>query len=78
MYGNSNSQGKCVLLGMPFMHELVQYFQRLYTCRNEDIIYTSLKVYVLPTLRLIFVQVVLNTVVYQMLIVYTNVLVNSK
>ena len=60
------------------MHELVQYFQRLYTCRNEDIIYTSLKVYVLPTLRLIFVQAVLNTVVYQMLIVYTNVLVNSK
>ena len=64
--------GKCVLLGIPFMHKLVQYFQRLYTCRN-----TSLKVYVLPTLKLIFVQAVLNTVVYQMLIVYTNVLVNS-
>ena len=37
----------------------------------------SLKVYILPTLKLIFVQAVLNTVVYQMLIVYTNVLVNS-
>ena len=33
--------------------------------------------YILPTLKLIFVQAVLNTVVYQMLIVYTNVLVNS-
>ena len=40
-------------------------------------IYMSLKVYILPTLKLIFVQAVLNTVVYQMLIVYTNVLVNS-
>ena len=77
MYDNSHSQGTCVLLEIPFMHKLVQYFQRLYTCRNEDIIYTSLKVYALPTLKLIFVQAVLNTVVYQMLIVYTNVLVNS-
>ena len=34
--------------------------------------------YVLSTLKLIFVQAVLNTVVYQMLIVYTNVLVNSS
>ena len=31
--------------------------------------------YILPTLKLIFVQAVLNTVVYQILIVYTNVLV---
>ena len=37
----------------------------------------SLKVYILPTLKLIFVQVVLNTVVYHMLIVYTSVLVKS-
>ena len=37
----------------------------------------SLKVYILPTLKLIFVQAVLNTVVYQMFIVYANVLVNS-
>ena len=37
----------------------------------------SLKVYIFPTLKLIFVQAVLNTVVYQMLIAYTNVLVNS-
>ena len=35
----------------------------------------NLKVYILPTLKLIFVQAVLNTVLYQMLIVYTNVLV---
>ena len=37
----------------------------------------SLKVYILPTLKLIFVQAVLNTVVYQLLIVDINVLVNS-
>ena len=36
-----------------------------------------IRVYILPTLKLILVQAVLNTVVYQMLIVYTNVLVNS-
>ena len=38
-----------------------------------------IRVYILLTLKLIFVQEVLNTVtvVYQMLIVYTNVLVNS-
>ena len=34
-------------------------------------IYNELiKVYILPTLKLIFVQAALNTVVYQMLIVY--------
>ena len=37
----------------------------------------SFKVYILLTLKLIFGQAVLNTVVYQMFIVYTNVLVNS-
>ena len=37
----------------------------------------SLKVYTLPTLKMILVEAVLNTVIYQMLIVYTNVLVNS-
>ena len=36
MYGNSHSQGTCVLLEIPSMHKLVQYFQSLYTCRNED------------------------------------------
>ena len=41
-------------------------------------IYNELiRVYILPTLKLIFVQAVFNTVVYQMLIAYTNVLVNS-
>ena len=29
MYGSSHSQGKCVLLEIPSMHKLVQYFQRL-------------------------------------------------
>ena len=36
----------------------------------------SLKVYIFPTLKLIFLQAVLNIVVYKMLIV-TNVPVNS-
>ena len=36
----------------------------------------SLKVYILPTLKLIFSQAVLNIVIYQILIV-TNVPVNS-
>ena len=35
MYGNSHSQGTCVSLEIPSMHELLQYFQSLY--RNEDI-----------------------------------------
>ena len=35
MYGNSHSQGTCVLLEIPSMHKLVQYFRSLYTCRNE-------------------------------------------
>ena len=39
-------------------------------------IYMSLKVYLLPTLKMIFFQAVLNIVVYQMLIV-TNVPVIS-
>ena len=75
MYGNSHSQGTCVLLEIPSTHKLVQYFQSLHTCRNEDIM--SLKVYILPILKFIFVQAVLNIVVYQMLIVYADVLVNS-
>ena len=37
MYGNSHSLGTCVLLEIPSMHKLVQYFQSLYTGRNEDI-----------------------------------------
>ena len=37
MYDNSHSQGTCVLLEIPSTHKLVQYFQSLHTCRNEDI-----------------------------------------
>ena len=62
-----------VLLEIPSMHKLVQYFQTLH--RNEDI-YMNLKVYILPPLNLIFSQAMLNIVVYQMIIV-TNVPVNS-
>ena len=35
MYHNSHSEGTCVLLEIPSMHKLVQYFQTL--LRNEDI-----------------------------------------
>ena len=35
MYGNSHSEGTCVLLEIPSMHELVQYFQSQY--RNEHL-----------------------------------------
>ena len=28
MYGNSHSQGTCVLLEIPFIHKSLQYFQR--------------------------------------------------
>ena len=35
MYGNSHSEGTCVLLEIKSMHKLVQYFQSLYG--NEDI-----------------------------------------
>ena len=35
MYHNSHSEGTCVLLEIPSMHKLVQYFQTLH--RNEDI-----------------------------------------
>ena len=31
MYGSSHSQGTCVLLEIPSMHNLVQYFRSLYT-----------------------------------------------
>ena len=35
MYGNSHSEGTCILLEIKSMHKLVQYFQSLYG--NEDI-----------------------------------------
>ena len=35
MHHNSHSEGTCVLLEIPSMHKLVQYFQTLH--RNEDI-----------------------------------------
>ena len=50
MYGNSHSEGTCVLLEIPSMHKLVQFF-RVFTGMR---IYMSLKVYILPTLKLIF------------------------
>ena len=40
MYGNSHSEGTCVLLEIKSMHKLVQYFQCLLGMR----IYMSLKV----------------------------------
>ena len=59
------------------MHKLVQYFQSLYTCRNED-------TYELKSVHISNFEVDLcsSSVEYcsiskLMLIVYTNVLVNS-
>ena len=59
-------------------HPCINYYNifKVYICVGMRI-YMILKMYILPTLKLIFVLPVLNTVVYQMLIVYTNVLVNS-
>ena len=59
------------------MHKLVQYFESIYICRNEDIYEPNGVRIAIFNLKLIFVQAVLNTVVYQMLMVYTKVLVNS-
>ena len=36
MYGNSHSQGTCVLFEIPSMHKLVTHFQSLHKCRNEN------------------------------------------
>ena len=60
MYGNSHSEGTCVLLEIPSMYKLVQYFQSLF--RNEDIY--KLKGVHIAKLKLIFFQAVLNIVVY--------------
>ena len=73
MYGNSHSEGTCVLLEIPFMH-LVQYFQSLFG--NEDI-YELKGVHIICQLwSWSIFQGVLNIVVYQVLVV-TNVPVNS-
>ena len=34
--GVDSHASTCVFLEIPSMHKLVQYFQSLYTCRNED------------------------------------------
>ena len=72
MYGNSDSEGTCELLQIPSMHVTINIL-RVYIAMR---IYMSLKVYKLPTLKVIFFQEVLNIVVYPLLIV-TNVLVSS-
>ena len=54
-YVNSHSQGTCVLLKIPSMHKLLQVVH----IHVEMRIYMSLKVYVLPTLKLICFQAVL-------------------
>ena len=73
MYHNSHSEGTCVLLEIPSMHKLVQYFQSLYTCRNEDIY--ELKGVHIVNFEVDLIQAVLNTVVYQMLIVYNSAVI---
>ena len=71
-YANSHSEGTCVLLEIPSMHKLVQYFQTLH--RNEDI-YELKRVHVATFEPHLFSSNE-NIVVYQVLIV-TNVPVNS-
>ena len=68
MYHNSHSEGTCVLLEIPSMHKLVQYFQTLH--RNEDIY--ELKGVHIATFEPHLSQAMLNIVVYQMLIVHVN------
>ena len=63
VYGNSHIQGTGVLLEIPSIHKLVQYFQSLYTCRNEDIY--ELKGVHIANIEVDLFQAVLNTVVYQ-------------
>ena len=59
MYGNySHSEGTCVLLEIPSMYTLDIF--RVCTGMRINM---SLKVYILPTLKLIFFQAVLNIVV---------------
>ena len=72
MYHNSHSEGTCVLLQIPSMHKLVQYFHTIH--KNEDI--CELKGVHIATFEPHFSQAMLKIVVYQMLIV-TNVPVNS-
>ena len=74
MYHNSHSEGTCVLLVIPSMHKLVQYFQILIH-GNEDI-YELKGVNIATFEPHLFSINVKKIVVYQMLIV-TNVPVNS-
>ena len=74
MYGNSHSQGACVLLEIPSMDNQYNIF-RVSTCRNEGIY--ELKCVHIANFEVDLVQAVLNTAVDKMLIVYTNVLKNS-
>ena len=71
MYRNSDSEGTSELLEIPSMHVTINIL--FYIAMR---IYMSLKVYKLPTLKVIFFQEVLNIVVYPLLIVI-NVLVSS-
>ena len=59
------------------MHKLVQYFQSLYTCRNEDT-YELKRVHISNfEVDLCSSSVEYCSISKLMLIVYTNVLVNS-
>ena len=37
MYGNSHSEGTCVLLKIKSMHKLIQYFQSLYGNEHKGV-----------------------------------------
>ena len=72
MYGNSHSQGT----RFRWKYHLCINYYNIFKAYIGMRLYISLNVYTLPTLKLKFVQAVLNIIVYQLLIV-TNVPVNS-
>ena len=59
----------CVMLEIPSMHKLVQYFQTLYELKGVPI---------MPPWNLIFSQAMLNIVVYQMFIHVVTKLCSCK
>ena len=74
MYHNSHSEGTCVLLEIPSMHKLVQYFQTLH--RNEDI-YDLKGVHITTFEPHIFSSNVEHCSNYYQMLIFTNVPVNS-
>ena len=58
------SEGTCVLLEIPSMHKLVQYFQSLiYTCRNEDIYeLKGVHIIIIIIIMIIIIIIIINVI----------------